>query len=258
MTEVTDADRALAAALLGLPGVLAVAIGGSRASGLADAASDTDLYAFGTGPAPDAAARAAALATLADGARVVRDATWGEEDHLHVGGRLVEVMYVDLDVLALESFYAPGAGPTGYTTAWLHTLAHARVVADPAGALAAVRARLEAYPEATRTRILAQAPVEFAGYLDQLRKAQARADWTAVTNRRSAFQAAWFDALFALNRRYHPGEKRLLRHAASCPRRPERTVERWAEASLARADDPGLEAALASLGADLLGLAASG
>ena len=49
--ELTATDTALAEALMSLPGVCAVAIGGSRATGLADAASDTDAYALVSGTA---------------------------------------------------------------------------------------------------------------------------------------------------------------------------------------------------------------
>ena len=43
---VTDAHLAVAAALIALPGIHAVSLGGSRAVGLTDRASDTDLYAW--------------------------------------------------------------------------------------------------------------------------------------------------------------------------------------------------------------------
>lgn len=253
---ICDTDRALAAALLPLAGVAAVALGGSRASGLADAASDTDLYALCPTGVPDAAARVRALAPLADGGRVRRETAWGDEDHLHLDGRLVEIVYLDGSVLDVERFYDPGAEPTGYTTAFLHTLAGAVGVADPDGTLAALQERLRTFPEATRARILAQAPSELAGYLTQLRAAQSRGDWTSVTHRRAALQTAWFDLLFALNRRYHPGEKRLLPHAETCPRRPDALRARWTAAALAPADDPGLPDALAALVDDLLALSA--
>ena len=49
-------DDQIAHALLRIPGVRAVLLGGSRATGVADAASDTDLYALRSGPpAPEGA-----------------------------------------------------------------------------------------------------------------------------------------------------------------------------------------------------------
>lgn len=251
----TEAEHALAAALLTLPAVRAVFVGGSRATGLADAASDTDLYALHAGPLPGADARAAALAPVADGGAVTEETAWGTEDHLHIGGHLVEIVYLDSAGLDLDVFYSPGVGPTGYTTAFLHTLAAGLVVADPHGELAAIRERLATYPEATRQRVLAQAPRELAQYVADLAKAQARADWPGVSDRRARFQELWFDLLFAVNRRYHPGEKRLLDHLLSCPARPADARHRWTRATLAPADDEALSGLLDALRRDLVALA---
>jgi hypothetical protein len=244
----------LADALLALAGVRAVFLGGSRATGTDDAASDTDVYALHLGRLPGPVERAAALAPLADGGVVREETAWGVEDHLRVGGGLVEVVYLDADALGLDAFYDPGVDPTGYTTAFLHTLAHGVPLADPHGDLAAVQGRLTHYPEATRARMLEQLPRELAEYTATLTKAQARADWTGVTNRRAAFQAAWFDLLFAVNRRYHPGEKRLLTHLAGCSVTVADVRDRWARVSLAAADDPLLPGDLAALADDLVEL----
>ena len=48
----------------------------------------------------------------------------------------------------------------------------------------------------------------------------------------------FFNLLFALNRRYHPGEKRLLAHAERIPQRPGRLRERWEQIALLPIDDP--------------------
>jgi hypothetical protein len=240
---------------MALPGIRGVLLGGSRASGFADADSDTDLYTLRRGPLPDRDARAAALAPLADGGRVVEETAWGVEDHLRITGRLVEIIHLDLATLPVDEAYGPGLAPNGYTTAFLNTLSGGLVVADPLGELAALRARLAVYPEATRARILAQAAEELPGYLGQLKKAQSRGDWTSAVNRRSALQAAWFDALFALNRRYHPGEKRLMTHLASCSILPDAAAARWASVSLMGADDPALIEAMRSLVEELLAAA---
>lgn len=250
----TATDRSLAAALGTVPGIVAVAVGGSRATGTDDAASDTDLYAFSARGVPDAAARRAALGPLADGGDVLTESAWGPEDHLRVAGRPTEVIYVDLAGLGVDCFYDPGADPTGFTTAWLHTLATCAVLTDPTGALASVRDRLRTYPDATRARLLDQLPRELTTYVGLVRKAQARGDWTNVTDRRSALQAAWFDLLFAVNRRYHPGEKRLLTHAAPCSVLPSRTVERWTDAALLGADDARLPDLVGGLVDDLVAL----
>ena len=252
-TTITATDRAIAEALAGLPGVRAVFLGGSRASGTADDSSDTDLYALCHG-FPDAQLSVRALAPLADDGRVTHVTAWGSEDHLRVAGALVEIVHLDAGTLGVDAFYDAGAAPTGYTTAFLHTLALGVPLVDDHGDLAAIQGRLRPYPEPTRRRILAQTPGELAEYVDQVRKAQGRHDWTSVTHRRAVAQTAWFDAAFALNRRFHPGEKRMLTHLASCEVVPVDAEARWTQVALLPADDPRLPGLLGSLASDLVEL----
>lgn len=247
------ADHAVAAALLPL-GFVAIGVGGSRAMGVDDTASDTDLYACYRGTLPAEDARARALRPLADDGELAADETWGSCDLLRIDGHLFDVVYLDLDELGVDAFYDPGVWPTGYTTAFLHTLARCLVVADPAGDLAALQARLATYPEATRAKLLERLPVELAGYVEQVTTAQRRADWTSVTHRRTALQVAWFDLVFAINRRYHPGEKRLLDHVLTCSLVPDDAVARWTRASVLPADDPVLVEVLAALATDAIEL----
>lgn len=256
-STLNDHDHALAAALLTVPGIVAVLLGGSRASGLDDAASDTDLYALRRGPLAADEVRAAALAPLADDGHVDAQDIWGPEDRLHISGRLVEVMHLDLDEIDLDSAHNPGLDPNGYTTAFLFTLANGVIVADPAGELAEVQRRLADYPEATARRILAHAPVELAGYLDQLSKAQRRGDWASVLHRRTAWQTLWFDCLFALNRRYHPGEKRMVEHAEGLDQLPHDFGRRWRDLSMLPGTAADLMPQSQALTDDLLALASS-
>src|SRR6186997_1658644 len=75
----------IVAALADLPGVAAISLGGSTAAGLADAASDLDVYVFYHQPLAASADRAARLRALADvGSLEVGILTFGLEDHLHV------------------------------------------------------------------------------------------------------------------------------------------------------------------------------
>jgi hypothetical protein len=127
-------------------------------------------------------------------------------------------------------------------------------VADPRGEIAAIQQRLATYPKATGRRVLDQAPAELVGYLDQLTKARSRQDWTSVLHRRAALQTTWFDALFALNGAFHPGEKRLLEHASRLVRTIDDLRDCWTVVSLARGDDAELLSQLTDLVEDLLAL----
>jgi len=240
-----------------LPGVVAISLGGSHAAGLADDASDLDLHVYWRAPLAPPADRAARLAPVADvGSLEVNNLNWGLEDHLRAGSRDAELIYVPLDELRaeIERAYGEGLNSEAFTTARLYYVANGRLLHDSAGELEALRTLLAQYPEPTRRLLLRSHPDLLRIYLKHLRLAQARGDLLSVQQRRYTVQAVFFNLLFALNRRYHPGEKRLLIHGERCPLRPAELMARWSRAARLSADDPELAATLAGLVDDLCSL----
>ena len=229
-----------------IPGVIAVSLGGSVGTGLADADSDLDFHVFWAEPLASPAEREAHLATIADeGSIIVRPGTasWDLEDWFAVDRRLVELIYVAWRDVEADVTWAYDNGLTDaeFTTARLHNYAHGRALHDPTGVLRAVQARLtHAFPEATRDLLLRREPERLALALKQLRAAQGRRDVLFAQHRRYTAQTIFFNLLFALNRRYHPGEKRLLTHAERCPIRPADCAARWEYLALLPADDGAL------------------
>jgi hypothetical protein len=256
MGGVTDADREIAAALVSLPGVRAVSLGGSRAVDLTDRASDTDLYAWYRGVVAPAELRRATLASFADDEIRSFD-VFGPEDHWHVDGELVEVVYLDLDVIDRQAAIARTEGLAGEVcaTAFLHTAYASLPADDPHGELERLRGELATYPEATRDRQLTELPIMADEFASQLRTAQYREDWPMVARRRAGLLDVTVSLVFALNRRYHPGEKRLLAHTARCELRPERLEQRLRAATLADPDDPALATRFIGLIAEVVALA---
>jgi predicted nucleotidyltransferase len=231
-------------ALTDLPGVAAIAVGGSAAAGFADEFSDFDLYVYYHEPLAASADRAARLRTLADeGTLEVGIPTFGLEDHLRVQKKLVELVYLNLDRLIadVDHAYSQGLISEGYTTGLLYILFRNQVFHDATGEVTALRARLQAtYPEPTRTRLLRTHPQLLRYYLEQMRIAQRRDDLLFVQHMRYNIQMIFFNLLFALNRQYHPGGKRLLTHAQRCAAQPADFTERWNYISRLAADDRAL------------------
>ena len=243
-----------------IPGVIAVSLGGSVASGLSDDTSDLDFHVFWSAPLAAPAEREALLATIADaGSVLVRPGTasWALEDWFSLDGRHVELIYVAWGDVEDDVARAYGAGLTDqeFTTARLHNYAHGHALHDPSGALRAVRERLRrTYPEATRTIVMRREPERLALALKQWRAAQARGDLLLAQHRRYTLHASFFNLLFALNRRYHPGEKRLLIHAESCPSKPADCAARWASIALLPVDAMDVPALIGELVAELCAL----
>lgn len=126
------------------------------------------------------------------------------------------MLYRDLDQFAanvadvVERFQASN----GYTTCMWHNMLTSKVLFDCDGQYAATRQRFDVpFPEELRRNIINRNMRLLTGNLPsydaQIRKAASRGDKIAVNHRMAAFMESYFDVLFALNRRTHPGEKRL-------------------------------------------------
>ena len=219
------------AALFGeLPQVVAVALGGSAATGAADAASDIDLYVYTSAEIP-ISARRNIVARLGGATRADFDQNyWGPSDQWlnAASGQEIDAVYFDAGWLAaqLGRVLDEHTPSLGYTTAFWHTVRQSRPLHDPTGWLADQQRRAAvAYPEPLRRAIVAYNQPVLRGiltsYAAQIEKAVARDDLVSVNHRLAALLASYFDILFAVNRVPHPGEKRLLaRAAALCPSLP--------------------------------------
>jgi hypothetical protein len=248
----------IVAAMADLPGVAAIALGGSTAAGLADDASDFDVYVYYHQPLAVSADRAVRLHPLADeGTLEVGLTTFGLEDHLYMQGKLIELVYLELDRLSFETDQAYGQGLSGegYTTALLYILFRSQIYHDATGAATALHARLRAaYPEPTRTRLLREYPELLRYYLELLRISQRRDDLLFVQHMRYSIQMIFFNLLFALNRLYHLGGKRLLIHAQRCAIQPVNLPARWNAIVRLPADDGAVADRLEALIDDLFRL----
>lgn len=221
----------IAAAFAELDQVAAVALGGSRATGAADASSDIDLYVYITKDVP--LAFRAALAGRRGARAEIDNRFWetGDEWDDVPTGVHVDVMYRSPgwaeDELAgvLDRHEAR----LGYTTCVWHNVLTSRPLFDRDGWFAALQERARRpYPDAlVRAIVVKNHPVLrsiFGSYRAQLLKAAEREDRVSLNHRSAAFLASYFDVLFAVNRTPHPGEKRLLREASGLPHAPSHLV----------------------------------
>ena len=83
---------------------------------------------------------------------------------------------------------------------------------------------------------------------------QRRGDLLFVQHLRYSIQMIFFNLLFALNRQYHPGGKRLLAHARQCIVQPTDLDVRWNDTARLPADAGALAEQLEALIDDLIRL----
>ena len=212
---------ALVAAFADLPQVVAVALAGSRATGMADRDSDIDLYVYTTADVP--IAFRTDLARHRSTSSEINNRFWepGDEWDDTPAGVHVDIMYRDC-VWAEDELAAVlnrHEARLGYTTCIWHNILVSQPLFERNGWFAALRKRArQPYPEGLARAIVAKNhPVLrgiFGSFSAQILKAATRGDQVSVNHRITAFLGSYFDVLFALNRTPHPGEKRLLETAS--------------------------------------------
>ncbi len=262
----TDVLDRVVATLRDVPGVAALALGGSRARGTHLPSSDFDVGIYYRSDVPfDLAALADAARALDDEHRrdlVTAPGGWGPwvdgGGWLTVGGLAVDLLYRDLrrvravaeDCAAgrVEIAYQPGH-PHGFVSStYLGEVACAVVLHDPLGALAALRRVALPYPPALATALRDKFLWEAGFSLAVAAKGAERGDvaHAMACATRSVF--CLLQVLFARNGRYLLNEKGALALADGFALAP-RDLRRRTEAALAllAPDAAGIRAALSML-----------
>ncbi len=211
--QVTGAFRAC-------PEVEAVLLAGSLTSESADGDSDIDLYLYLSAELP--AARRSQIINAMASSSEVDNRFWETEDCfiLRSTGIKVELMYRTLSWMRdqLERIVDRCEASVGYSTCFVHNFSTSQILYDRSGSLEALqREYRRPYPEALRAAVIAKnLPLLkscSSSYYNQIALAVKRQDWISVNHRIAALLASYFDILFAVNRLWHPGEKKLLRIA---------------------------------------------
>ena len=226
------AERA-AARLIEVDGVVAVVLGGSRATGHESADSDVDLGVYYRSAAPPARSDLDAVASDLDDERrrglVTRLGDWGPWVN---GGAWTRMEGIPVDWLfrsiervasAIEACRA-GRFTRGYSVGHPHGF-HSTIYAaevdvcvpleDPAGAVAALKRRTRPFPAALRRQLMLHFLFEAQFSCENALKPAARCDVAYVTGCLYRSIACLAQVIFALNERYCFNEKGAVRVAAS-------------------------------------------
>jgi len=217
----------IAAAFANLAQVETVALAGSTTVGQSDSLSDYDLYIYSRQPV-DVVFRENLLSPRAKTLNLHRT-FWEDEDAwIEADGTKVEIMYRSCDWTEgeLAAKLDRCEAWMGYTTAICYNIQHSRVLFDRSGWFKRMQKRLlETYPEALARNIV-QKNLPVLGtiigcYEEQIRAASVRGDLVSLNHRVAAWLASYFDILFAANRSFHPGDKRLLAQLEQLPSAPD-------------------------------------
>ncbi len=240
MTDANDEAllRRLVVALAAVPGIEAIALGGSRARGAATVGSDYDIGLYYRGGRPiDIAALSRAVASLDDRgteAEVTPLGGWGPwidgGGWLLIGGVHVDLLYRDLERVAaaiddahagkVEPHYQPGHPHAFLSTIHVGEVAHARALHDPVGSLAALQARTTPYPPALAAALRGRFEWEAGFALANGRKSLDRGDVSYLAGCVFRSVACLCQTLFAVNGVYLLNEKGAVAAVSGFARRP--------------------------------------
>ncbi len=230
--------------LSAVPGVRAIALGGSRARGTATPRSDYDIGLYYDCAAPlDVMALgrvAAEIDDRGDEAAVTPIGGWGP--WIDGGGWLViEEMRVDLlyrdlarvgrvidDCHAgrVEVAYQPGHPHAFVSSIYMGEVALCRTLHDPDGALAALRTRTTPYPEALKATLRQRFEWEARFSLENAEKSTARGDTVYIAGCVFRSVACLCQSLYAINGVYLLNEKGAVAGVTRLARKPAAFAER--------------------------------
>ena len=208
--------------------VSAVALSGSKWGELADELSDIDLYIYSE-TEPSKIWRSE-LAQQYGKHESIGNEFWehGDEWVATRNGVVVDIMYrspswiEEQFVRVIDRHQAS----VGYSTCFVHNVLCSKPLYDRDGWYESLQEKArQPYSDRLQKAIIAKNhPIlrdTLSSYFHQIEIALSRNDIISINHRVTALLASYFDILFAVNRVFHPGEKRLLGYAlAKCPKRP--------------------------------------
>lgn len=116
----------------------------------------------------------------------------------------------------LENTLIQHQASTGYSTCFWSNIINSDILYDKNGKLEELKKKYDIdYPHNLVSNIVNKnfPPLKdiISSYSNQIQKALERDDYISVNHRISAFLASYFDIIFAINKKPHPGEKKLLK-----------------------------------------------
>lgn len=227
----------LAARLVGVRGVHAVALGGSRARGTAGPGSDTDLGLYVDDDLDLDGLRALAVQVGGPAAQLTDRGQWGP---VVDGGGWLQVDGSPVDWLYRDVFRVAASDAVAGRVTWIHQTGHPLGVpsvayaaevalgvalADPDGLLAGARAAVDPYPAAlTEAFVTGLAEADFM--LGALAKPAARGDVVYVAGILHRVLGVCAHAVCARAGRWVTNDKGLIAEAARQPGAPPDLLDR--------------------------------
>lgn len=201
------------------PNIVAIALGGSRASGNQDEKSDYDVYVY-YDQKIDVEFRKTVLSEYCCHMEMAVQYFEEEDDCILKDGIIIELIYRNIHNIkeSIEDLMHHATASLGYTTCFLDNIISSKVLYEENQCYSKIKKSIT-YPPTLRENIIKKNMEMLHGVLAsydvQIMKAYERQDMISVNHRIAAYLASYFDIIFAVNNVFHPGEKRLIALAKS-------------------------------------------
>ncbi len=196
--------------------VESMAIGGSRAIKKNDKYSDYDVYVYWKEQIP-VEQRKAVLEKYCS--RMELGCCYREytDNCIVEDGMTLNIIYRNTDefLAAVAEVVEGHKAQGGYTTCMWHSLLTGRIAYDKGGKIGDAKQKyMVRYPQALKHNIISlnMQLIKYGinTYLEQITRAMKRGDVISINREVHKFMDSYFDVIFAMNEKLHPGEKRLL------------------------------------------------
>ncbi|MCL2386392.1 MAG: DUF4037 domain-containing protein [Defluviitaleaceae bacterium] len=192
-----------------------IVLGGSKAVGNDDEYSDFDVYVYLNAPLSIETRKALLSETCSF--IEMNNTFWETEDNCILNdGAKIEMIYCDIPSTRqqMHSILVDGTAGLGFTTCTCFRVLESKILHDPQGLYRDLVSEFSMpYPEHLRQNIIqknwALLETSQQSFRLQIEKAIKRDDIVLVTRRIVGFMNSYFDIIFALNRVYVTGEKKL-------------------------------------------------
>lgn len=202
--------------------VCAVVLSGSRASNLNDKLSDYDIYIYTDDEIPidfrtQLAQKHSEVYEIDN-----RYFETGDEWELKNYPTCFDFMFRNPQWIKdqINNVWIKHNASLGYSTCFLYNVKHSKILYDKNNWFLDLQKQIEEndYPEELQKNIIKKNLMmlkdkKSASFFEQIEKAIKRNDIISIQHRITAFLACYFDIIFAINKKLHPGEKRLIQYA---------------------------------------------
>lgn len=208
--------------------VNAIVLSGSRANLLHDALSDYDIYIYSKAPIP--VAKREEIIKKITPLYTIGNSFFEDSDEFFTENppkMYFDLIYRRLDWVyhEIEAVWRKHQAKLGYTTCFIDNIRNSRILFDRSEEFQRILDELhEPYPDGLALNIINKNyPMLRKGcampFYEQVKLAVKRQDLVSQNHRTAVLLASYFDIIFALNKRTHPGEKRIVQYATKLCRK---------------------------------------